>query len=227
MKKIIGVSLIILGIMVSLATFDPLYVMYKEGQIYKTLDKKYFIDQPEFNTNQFEINDNRIEIIDTPKGNIVNLQVLINGKALFKPMDVPVSNDGDYARGVWVNILNIHNKQETNHQNDLTAIVQSMPPDAKSWNIYYINGQKKMETKHITNEDRLSKTNENISNDYLEIQLLKRSGVSMIGYASDINYASINPFATLIPRAIFVFGIVLIVIGILFFVSGRKSKKIN
>ncbi|MBP1995209.1 hypothetical protein [Paenibacillus eucommiae] len=222
MKIIIGVSLIILGLMISLATFDPLYVMYKEKQISKTLQKKYFINEPDYNTNHFEINGNSIEINEIPKGeNVANIQVLLNGKVLFEPMDVPVLEDE--KRRLWVNIYSIHNRKETSHQNDLTAIVQSMPPNAKSWNLYLINNQKKLETKHITNEDRFN--NENISDDYLDIHLIKITTSAMIGYKSDINYASINPLAYVIPRVIFIFGIVLIVVGILFFLSARKLKK--
>ncbi|MGX4583902.1 hypothetical protein [Paenibacillus chitinolyticus] len=113
-----------------------------------------------------------------------------------------------------MNVLTIHKNEESSNKNDWVAIVQTKK-DQASWTIYYIDNQQKMTAKHVTNENR--------SNDPLDIYLIKNSGAPMIGYYSDINFASGNPFATVIPIAIAITGGILLLIGLL--IIPRRQKK--
>ncbi|MFS0837154.1 hypothetical protein [Paenibacillus sp. 1P03SA] len=209
MKKFTSVFLIVLGIMIILAASKPLYFMYKEKEIQHLLNETFTITQQDVTKNALEINNNTVEVIDTPKGDLIRLEILLNGEKLSGSADVAPAKDGNYTRGVWVNVFNIHK----NHINDRAAIVQTIEEQA-SWNIYYIDNQQKMTVKHVTDENR--------SADPLDTYLIKNSGTPMIGYYSDINYASGNPFATMIPIAIAIFGGILLLIGWLIFPRTKK-----
>ncbi|MEY9092316.1 hypothetical protein [Paenibacillus sp. RC84] len=208
MKKFSSIFLIVLGVMIILATSNPLYLMYKEKQIQRSLNMTYTIAQQDVTKNALEINNNNIKVIDTPKNDLIHVEILLNGEKL------PGSTDVAPANGVWVNVLTIHKNEESSNENDSVAIVQTMKEQA-SWTIYYIDNQQKMTAKHVTNENR--------SNDPLDIYLIKNSGAPMIGYYSDINYASGNPFATIIPIAIAISGGILLLIG--FLIIPRRQTK--
>ncbi|MBV6713908.1 hypothetical protein [Paenibacillus chitinolyticus] len=214
MKKFSSIFLIVLGVMIILATSNPLYLMYKEKKIQHSLNTTYTITQQDVTKNILKINNNTIEVVNTPKGNLIRLEIMLNGEKLPGSTDVAPAKDGNYTRGVWVNVLTIHKNEESSNKNDWVAIVQTMKEQA-SWNIYYIDNQQKMTAKHVTNENR--------SNDPLDIYLIKNSGAPMIGYYSDINYASGNPLATVIPIAIAITGGILLLIGLL--TIPRRQKK--
>ncbi|EGL13368.1 MULTISPECIES: hypothetical protein [unclassified Paenibacillus] len=214
MKKFSSIFLIVLGVMIILATSNPLYLMYKEKKIQHSLNTTYTITQHDVTENSLEINNNNIKVIDTPKDDFIHVEILLNGEKLPGSTDVAPAKDGNYTRGVWVNVLTIHKNEESNNKNDWVAIVQTMK-DQASWTICYIDNQQKMTAKHVTNE--------NPSNDPLDIYLIKNSGAPMIGYYSDINYASGNPLATVIPIAIAITGGILLLIGLL--TIPRRQKK--
>ncbi|MFE4570116.1 hypothetical protein [Paenibacillus chitinolyticus] len=214
MKKFTSLFLILVGIMVILATSKPLYLMYKEKQIQSYLNTTFTLTQQDISENVLDINNNTIEVINTPKDDLIRLEIMLNGEKLPGSVEVSPAKDGNYTRGVWVNVLTIHKNEESSNKNDLVAIVQTIK-DQASWNIYYIDNQQKMTANHVTNENR--------SNDPLDTYLIKNSGAPMIGYYSDINYASGNPLATVIPIAIAITGGILLLIGLLIF--PRRKKK--
>ncbi|GKS09520.1 hypothetical protein YDYSY3_05200 [Paenibacillus chitinolyticus] len=214
MKKFSSIFLIVLGVMIILATSNPLYLMYKENQIQRSLNTTYTITQQDVTKNSLEINNNNIKVIDAPKDNLIHVEILLNGEKLPGSAEVSPAKDGNYTRGVWVNVLTIHKNEESSNKNDWVAIVQTIK-DQASWTIYYIDNQQKMTAKHVTNENR--------SNDPLDIYLIKNSGAPMIGYYSDINFASGNPFATVIPIAIAITGGILLSVGLL--IIPRRQKK--
>ncbi|WP_042169423.1 hypothetical protein [Paenibacillus gorillae] len=206
MKKTIGIVLSILGMMISLATVNPLYLMYQEKQIQRSLDHQYEITHKDLINNQLEFNNNIMEIIEEPSGNVVNLQVILNGEPLAGPIAAQLSNDNvTYTKGVWVNTFAVRETGNSNRQDDLLAIVTM--PELNKWNIYYVNHLKQIEVKHMDAGNK--------SNDPLDIRLIKYSGASLMGYKSDILYASANPFALVIPVVIFIFGILLTAAGLI------------
>ncbi|WP_405080094.1 hypothetical protein ACI48J_20990 [Paenibacillus chitinolyticus] len=213
MKKFISIFLILVGIMVIWAASKPLYLMYKEKKIQHSLNTTYEITQQDVTKNILKINNNTIEVVNTPKGNLIRLEIMLNGERLPGSADVVPANNGNYTRGVWVNVFTIHKSQEASNENDRVAIVQTMKEHA-SWNIYYMDNKQKMTVRHVTNENRPA--------DPLDTYLIKNSGSPMIGYYSDINYASGNPFATIIPIAIAISGGILLLIGFLIFPRRKK-----
>lgn len=206
MKRIISISLVVVGLLIISATFYPLYLMYKEKDIQKNLDQKYKITQQDLTKGKIKLNNNVIEIKDTKSGESIRVEVLLNGKELFEPMNVALAEDGGFTKGVWVNVFNIHKNNDSNEENDLIGIVQT-EEEGSSWNLYYVNSRGELEVK--------SSSKEYMSSDYLDTNLIKRSGNSMIGYISNINYASANPFASIFPIAIFIFGIITTVLGLI------------
>ncbi|GGG72625.1 hypothetical protein [Paenibacillus radicis (ex Gao et al. 2016)] len=204
MKKAIGIALSVLGIMISLATFNPLYLIYQEKQIQRSLDHQYDITQKDLINNQLEFNNNMMKIVEEPSGDVVNLQVILNGEPLAGPIAAQLSNDNvTYTKRVWVNAFAIRESGNRNREDDLLAIVTM--PELNKWNIYYVNHLNQVETKSMDAENK--------SKNPLDIRLVKYSGASLMGYKSDIQYASANPFALVIPVVIFIVGILLTAAG--------------
>ncbi|MFF2092280.1 hypothetical protein [Paenibacillus sp. NPDC058174] len=218
MKKIIGISLTILGIMISLATFNPLYLMYQEKQTQRSLDHQYEITHKDLINNQLEFNNNMIKIVEEPSSDVVNLKVILNGEPLTRPIAAQLSNDNaTYTKGVWVNTFVIRETGNRNRQDDLLAIVTM--PEQNKWNIYYVNHLKQVEVKRMGVENK--------SKDPLDIRLVKYSGASLMGYKTDIQYASANPFALVIPVVIFIFGILLAAAGLILLLRVWVRTRLN
>ncbi|MGX4583903.1 hypothetical protein [Paenibacillus chitinolyticus] len=99
MKKFSSIFLIVLGVMIILATSNPLYLMYKENQIQRSLNTTYTITQQDVTKNSLEINNNNIKVIDTPKDNLIHVELLMNGEKLPGSAEVSPAKDGNYTRG--------------------------------------------------------------------------------------------------------------------------------
>lgn len=217
MKKLIAVMLLFLGSMIAIATFNPLYLMHKEKQIHRSLDAKYKVTNQYMSTNRLEFRNHTIEILEERQEDRVVLQVLLNNEVLSKPMTVQAADNGATSFGAWIHVLKIHNKSES-MKTDLIAIVQTLP-NQKSWNIFYVDPSKQVTTKQITLGGR--------SKDYLDMKLIRYSGHSMIGYYSDIKYASGNPFATLVPVVIFIIGLVMMAVGAILLLVSHLNNRIK
>ncbi|MFX3636752.1 MAG: hypothetical protein ACE3L7_14225 [Candidatus Pristimantibacillus sp.] len=215
MKKLISIVLLVLGTMIVIATYNPLYLIHKEKQIHRSLDKKYKVTNQDMVTNRLELRNHIIEVLEERQENRVTLQVLLNNETLTEPMTVSAADHGATSFGAWIHVFKIHHRNES-MKTDVIAIVQTFP-NQKAWNIFYVDPLKQVTTKQITLGGR--------SKDYLDMMIIRSSSNLMMGYYSDIQYASGNPFATLVPAFIFIIGLIMMVIGAILLLINKLRER--
>ncbi|MBJ6360940.1 hypothetical protein ACFOQM_06450 [Paenibacillus sp. GCM10012307] len=206
MKKISSTILLVIGILIIVGTLNPIYLYYKENSIIKELTQLYTVSNKDLVNNRIELNNNRIEIIEDTKESGAFLQLVLNNVKLGDPIFAEnATNNLTYAKGVWIAVFNIHENSQSTDANDKTAIVV-MTAAQKNWTIYYLDQDQRYEVRHISIDQK--------SQDYLDTLLIKLSSNPMMGYESDIGYASGSVSALMIPMILCIIGLAMALIGL-------------
>jgi hypothetical protein len=209
-KTVTRKRLIILGIGIILlaVSFKPIFLMMREHWIGISITNRYDIDHADqkdgfpriLQTPKIIVNNDVIEIIEEktgltapltvhdkgenlPSGEIVKLQIKLNGKNVAASTEMWLSNRDRGSRYFsWLDILTIKdNKTGENH----VAIVQRLtgdnePTSKRKWRILYINKDRQTKVETFEYRER--------SQHQLGVRLVNFSGTSLIsmGYNSDI-----------------------------------------
>ena len=197
--------------------------MYKEDRIHSNLVRKYKINTIAYKGAPLILLGNTIKIQDEETGGKTSIELFINDERVSELEDIKLNSLPNDKYQSWIGILEI--SQKNDEEKKQVAIVQRVPRQDESdisdlkWNIFIINKLQDIHKKQFTIKER--------TDDFLDIRLIMSSGTrsgALMGYRSDINYVSGNPYATVLPKAFGIMGMILVFISLILLRSNHKEK---
>lgn len=240
--------LTVFGLVCIVISFVPLFLMARETYINNSINKRYDISHTymehgfpsSIDTQKIEVNDFTIEIKEEPtgkkapktwwdteegSGDIVKLQLLVNGKEVSAADDIALSSSNRSSRyWSWLDVLLVENKKNGQEQ---IAIVQRLSEDNAiqedyRWKIIFIAEDGKLSEEEIQYHTR--------SENLLAVRLIGFSGTSLIGmgYYSDLlHYYPTLFYPLLYPFGTMAAGIILLLLGLFLQRQRGRHTRLN
>lgn len=210
---------LILGFVLILLSAYPYFLIWQEGHIESNVNETYSITSVKAPTNQFVLNQNKVEIIEEKRGDLSNLKIKVNDQIIGSTENAKLINSPMDLYFGWIGFIEEKDKMTGKTE---TVIVQrvhpydgDLPPIQqninKKWNVYHIDEKKQIRTDHVTLSNR--KTQDPV---IIKEILVGGTNLGGMGYKSDLRY--IFPtifFPVIFPYVFFWLGLLIISFSLL------------
>ncbi len=110
LKKLSGIALLLLGLMVLISVSNPLFLMVRENQIHSKLELAYPLKQLANKSEPLHVLGNSIKINEETTGDRSNVELFVNRVQLSKMEEIQLNGTPEDPYYSWIRIMKVRDR---------------------------------------------------------------------------------------------------------------------